>query len=71
MIDDDLLSFLCCPVTRQPLRCASPEELKAFGNGLTEGLIREDGQIFYPIRNGIPLLLPCEAIPITREPSLQ
>ena len=62
MIDDDLLGILCCPVTHQPLRAALPGELKAFGSGLTAGLIREDGQVVYPIRNGIPLLLPDAAI---------
>ena len=112
MIDPDLLDFLCCPVTHQPLREASPEELEAFGSGLAidetggtadreasaascpcveiqqdmgrmpkpreqfnkgtaAGLIREDGRVFYPVRNGIPLLVPGEAIALTPEPSPQ
>ena len=62
MTDVDLLSILCCPSTHQPLREALPDELKAFGSGLTAGLIREDGQVLYPIRNGIPLLVPDAAI---------
>ena len=69
MISDEFLSLLCCPVTRQPLREALPEELEAFGPGLTGGLIREDGQVLYPIRDGIPLLIPGGAIPLTRGPS--
>jgi uncharacterized protein YbaR (Trm112 family) len=28
------------------------------------GLVREDGQFLYPIRNGIPILLIDEAIPL-------
>lgn len=71
MTDHDLLNFLCCPATYQPLREASQEELKVFGSDLTAGLIREDGRVFYPVRNGIPLLLPGEAILLTREPSPQ
>jgi len=69
MTNTDLLSMLSCPITRQPLREASPEELKSFGADLTAGLIREDGLVVYPVTNGIPLLLPGEGIPITREPS--
>ncbi|MCX6970480.1 MAG: Trm112 family protein [Verrucomicrobia bacterium] len=71
MIDRDLLNFLRCPVTHQPLREALPEELHALGPDLTAGLIREDGQMLYPVRNGIPQLVPGEAIPLTRGPSPQ
>ena len=62
MISSDLIQILSCPVTRQPLREASDEELKMFDPGLAEGLIREDGLVLYPIRNGIPLLVPDAAI---------
>ena len=65
------LKILCCPVTHQLLREASPEELQAFGPDLAAGLIREDGRALYPVRNGIPLLLPGEAVPLTRESSPQ
>ena len=71
MMEADLLSILCCPLTHQPLREASSDELQAFGSDLAAGLIREDGQVLYPVRNGIPLLVSGEAIPLTREPSPQ
>lgn len=31
---------------------------------ITEGLIREDGRMLYPISNGIPQLIPEEGIPL-------
>ena len=49
-------------MTRQPLREASREELKAFGTDLATGLIRKDGLVVYPVRNGIPLLVEPAAI---------
>ena len=71
MTPSELLPLLCCPLTHQPLREGTSEELKAFGSELTAGLIREDGRVLYPVRNGIPLLGPGEAVPLTREPSPQ
>ena len=56
------VEILCCPVTRQPLRDASPVELNAFDPVLTAGLIREDGMAVYPFSNSIPLLVPDAAI---------
>lgn len=31
---------------------------------IREGLVREDGALFYPVRDGIPVLLVDEAIPL-------
>ncbi|MFA7345136.1 MAG: Trm112 family protein [Terrimicrobiaceae bacterium] len=69
MIGDDFIALLCCPVTRQPLRSASREDLDAFGSGLAEGLVSEDGRVLYPVKGGIPLLVPGDGIPLTRGPS--
>jgi len=62
MIDAELLALLRCPETKQPLRIATPEELARVN--LSAGLIREDGRVIYPIRDGIPVLLLEEAVPV-------
>ena len=50
-LDPWLLERLVCPVTRQPLRYdAAAQELVSEAAGLT-----------YPIRDGVPVMLPEEA----------
>jgi uncharacterized protein len=64
-MDKALLSILCCPLTHQALREASSEELaQAAQSGATmeAGLVREDGKILYPVRNGIPVLIADQGI---------
>jgi uncharacterized protein YbaR (Trm112 family) len=56
VLSPELLALLRCPLTLQPLRLASAEELARVS--LEAGLMREDGAIIYPIRDGIPILLP-------------
>ena len=67
-MDAFLLEIICCPTTHQPLRTSTPAELAAAKSAtdasFTEGLTREDGLVLYPVRNGIPLLIPEEAVQI-------
>jgi uncharacterized protein YbaR (Trm112 family) len=61
-LDEKFLATLRCPVTRQALRIAPPDVLARLDPPLDAGLIREDGRVVYPVRNGIPVLLADEAI---------
>lgn len=70
MIALELLDLLRCPETMQPLRAAAPDLLERLNRArpderLDEALLREDGAVMYPIRDGIPVLLPEAAIPIS------
>ena len=76
MIAPELLEILRCPETMQRLRVATLSEIQAFAAeeirqpgdsikvAIENGLIREDGKVLYPIRNGIPVMLLEEAIRI-------
>ena len=55
MLSADLIALLRCPESGQTLRIATAEELVR--GQLGEVLIREDGLVVYPIRDGIPMLL--------------
>ena len=56
VLSDELIAILICPETKQRLRPATAEEL-ALAN-VEQGLIRDDGQIVYPIRDEIAMLMP-------------
>ena len=69
---DQLADLLRCPVTGQRLRLAHPREvatIAAKAPADTEGfLVREDGKAAYPVKNGIPSLLPESLIPLDSSP---
>lgn len=50
-IDPKLLELLVCPLTKQPLRYDAERQ----------ELISETVQLAFPIRDGIPIMLPSEA----------
>ena len=76
MVAPELLEILRCPETMQKVRVATSLELQPFAAQkstrigtaiefpLENGLIREDGKVLYPIRNGIPVMLLEEALGI-------
>lgn len=54
-MDASLLDLVCCPETHQLLRFATTDELTKLS--IENAVVREDGRIAYPIRDGIPLLI--------------
>lgn len=53
-IDPKLLEILVCPLTKGPLTYDAAHQ----------ELISEKAQLAYPIRDGIPIMLPGEARPL-------
>jgi hypothetical protein len=53
-VDPKLLEILVCPLTKGPLRYDAE----------AQELISEKAQLAYPIRDGIPIMLPSEARPL-------
>jgi len=58
-LSPSLIDILVCPATRQPLR------LSPSGTGL----ISDAAGLIYPIRDGVPVLVIEQAIPIDEGPS--
>ena len=73
MIAPELLELLRCPATMQRVRPAPPELLERLRRArpaetFAEALEREDGVVVYPVRDGIPIMLPEEGIAISTLP---
>lgn len=67
MPDDFWMQTLRCPKTGQPLRpadAATIQRANATSKNVpaTAGLVTEDGQWFYPVQDGIPVLLAAEGV---------
>ena len=54
-IDPKLLEILVCPLTKGPLEY----------DATRQELISRQAKLIYPIRDGIPIMLPEEARPLT------
>jgi uncharacterized protein YbaR (Trm112 family) len=68
MVREDLVRMLVCPETHQPVKPA-PAALRDKGGEpvereLEEGLLRDDGQVVYPVFDGIPRMLVERGIPV-------
>ena len=81
MIDQQLISILACPETREAVSLADKalienlnrkieagQLVNRVGETVTEpisgGLVREDGRYLYVIRDGIPVMLVEQGIPL-------
>jgi uncharacterized protein len=67
MLDAALLALLRCPLTQQVLTLAPAELLGRGDPPLEAALLRSDGAVMYPIRDGIPVLLAEAAVSVEQQ----
>lgn len=60
----ELVALLRCPVTKLKLTPAPHAVLAKLADAPPAALLREDGAVIYPIRDGLPMLVPDAAIPL-------
>lgn len=63
-LSEELIAMLVCPVSGRPLRLASDAELAEWwaDEPLEGALVTEDGERAYPLRGGLPVLVPEAAL---------
>jgi len=61
VVEDEVLERVNRAVEQGTLHTRGGDKVK---EPLEEGLLREDGEILYPVRDHIPILLVDEAIPL-------
>jgi len=63
-VDPALLEIICCPLNGEALHLGAAGETEQFPGDYDSLLVREDGQVGYPVKDGIPRLVPGAAIKI-------
>lgn len=61
-MDPALLEIVCCPLSGEALHLGSAEEKVLFPGEFDSLLVRDDGQVAYPVIDGIPRLVPGAAV---------